>query len=95
MPLCLKNPNRDAFKGKQTLAFEPKMDREKMFQLVPTTFIVEASKNAHVEMIIIDELPFGRRGKCMGRVGSGRVRVELIGFVGQVKLPCIFKQTFF
>ena len=95
MSLCLKNPNRDAFKGKQTLVFEPKIDREKMLQLVPTTFIVEASKNAPVEMIIIDELPFGRRGKCMGRVGSGRVRVELIGFVGQVKLTCIFKQTFF
>ena len=69
MPLCLKNPNRDAFKGKKIFAFEPKMDGEKGFQLVPTAFTIEASKNALAEMIIIDGLPFGRRGKRAGRVG--------------------------
>jgi len=45
------------------------MDGEKGFQLVPTAFIVEASKNALAEMIIIDGLPFGRCGKRAGRVG--------------------------
>ena len=28
VPNCVKNPNRDALKGQQTLAFEPKMNRE-------------------------------------------------------------------
>ena len=34
------------------------MNGEDGFQLVPTTFTVEASKKALVEMIIIDELAF-------------------------------------
>ena len=42
--VCVKKPNRDALKGQQTLAFEPKMDGEEGFQFVPTTFIVEAQK---------------------------------------------------
>ena len=58
MPNCVKNPNRDALKGQQTLRFEPKMNREEGFQLIPIAFIVEASRKALVEMIIIDELPF-------------------------------------
>ncbi|XP_030936671.1 zinc finger BED domain-containing protein RICESLEEPER 2-like [Quercus lobata] len=58
MPICVKNPNRKTLKGQQTLAFEPKMDGEEGFQLVPTTFTVEASRKALAEMDIIDELPF-------------------------------------
>ena len=58
MPICVKNPNRKTLKGQQTLAFEPKMDGEEGFQLVPTAFIVEASRKAVAEMVIIDELPF-------------------------------------
>ena len=57
-PVCVKNPNRDTLKGQQTLAFEPKMDREEGFQLVPIAFTVEASRKAFIEMVIIDELPF-------------------------------------
>ncbi|XP_050262612.1 zinc finger BED domain-containing protein RICESLEEPER 2-like [Quercus robur] len=38
--------------------FEPKMDGEEGFQLVPTAFNVEASRKALAEMVIIDELPF-------------------------------------
>nr|XP_023873759.1 uncharacterized protein LOC111986365 [Quercus suber] len=57
-PVCVKNPNRDTLKGQQTLAFEPKMDGEEGFQLVPTAFTFEASRKAIVEMVIIDELPF-------------------------------------
>ena len=58
MPNCVENPNRDALKGQQILAFEPKMNGDKGFQLVPTAFIVEASQKALAEMIIIDEFPF-------------------------------------
>ena len=58
MPNCVKNPNRDALKGTQTLAFEPKIDVEEVFQLIPTTFTVEASRKALLEMIIIDEFTF-------------------------------------
>jgi len=46
MPNCVKNPNRDALKGTQTLEFEPKIDVEEVFQLIPTTFTVEASRKA-------------------------------------------------
>ena len=49
MPICVKNPNRKTLKGQKTLAFEPKMDGEKGFQLVPTTFTVEASRKALAE----------------------------------------------
>ena len=52
VPNYVKNPNRDALKGKQTLAFEPKMNGEEEFQLVPTAFTVEASRKALAEMII-------------------------------------------
>ena len=45
-------------KGKNTLAFEPKIDREEGFQLMPTTFIVEASRKSIAKMIIIDKLHF-------------------------------------
>ena len=58
VPNCVKNPNRDALKGTQTLAFEPKIDVEEVFQLIPTTFTVEASRKALLEMIIIDEFTF-------------------------------------
>ncbi|XP_050290476.1 zinc finger BED domain-containing protein RICESLEEPER 2-like [Quercus robur] len=57
-PNCVKNPNRASLKGQQTLAFEPKMNGEEGFKLVPTAFTVEASRKALAEMIIIDELPF-------------------------------------
>ena len=57
-PICVKNLNRKTLKGQQTLAFEPKMDGEEGFQLVPTAFTVEASRKALAEMVIIDELPF-------------------------------------
>ncbi|KAK4596447.1 hypothetical protein RGQ29_014471 [Quercus rubra] len=56
-PNCVKNHNRASLRGQQTLAFEPKMNGEG-FQLVPTTFTVEASRKALAEMIILDELPF-------------------------------------
>ena len=58
MPNCVKNPNRYAFKGQQTLAFEPKMNGEEGFQLIPIAFTVEASRKPLAEMIIIDELLF-------------------------------------
>ena len=58
VPNYVKNPNRDALKGQQTLAFEPKMNGEEGFKLVPTAFTVEASRKAFAEMIILDELPF-------------------------------------
>ena len=58
VPNCVKNPNRDALKGQQTLVFEPKMNGEEGFLLVPIAFTVEASRKALAEMIIIDELPF-------------------------------------
>ncbi|XP_023896650.1 zinc finger BED domain-containing protein RICESLEEPER 2-like [Quercus suber] len=57
-PNCVKNPNRASLKGQKTLALEPKMNGEEGFQLVPTAFIIEASRKALAEMIIIDELPF-------------------------------------
>ena len=57
-PICVKNPNRKTLKGQQTLEFEPKMDGEEGFQLVPTAFTVEASRKALAEMVIIDEFPF-------------------------------------
>ena len=57
-PICVKNPNRKTLKGQQTLAFEPKMDGEEGFQLVPTAFTIKASRKALAKMIIIDELPF-------------------------------------
>ena len=55
---CPKNPNREEVKGQKTLAFEPKNDGDEAFQLVSTTFTVEASQKLLAEMIIIDELPF-------------------------------------
>ena len=59
MPICPRNPNReDLVKGQKTLAFEPKKDEEDGFQLVSTTFSIEASRKALAEMIVIDELPF-------------------------------------
>ena len=54
VPNCPKNPNReDLVKGQQTLAFEPKNDGEDGFELASTTFFVEASRKALVEMIIL------------------------------------------
>ena len=56
MPNCPKNPNReDLVKRQQILAFEPKKDGEDGFQLMSTTFSIEASRKALAEMIIIDE----------------------------------------
>ena len=55
--ICPKNPNKED-KGQKTLAFEPKNHGDEGFQLVSTTFSVEASRKALAEMIIIDELPF-------------------------------------
>ena len=56
---CPENPNReDIGKGHKTLAFEPKNDEDEGFQLVSTTFTIEASRNALAKMIIIDELSF-------------------------------------
>ena len=56
-----KNPNReDLVKGQKNLALESKNDGEEGFQLVSTTFAIEASRKALAEMIIIDELPFSR-----------------------------------
>ena len=57
MSNCVKNLNRNALEGQQTLAFEPNMDGEEEFQLVPTVFTVEACRKALAEIIIIDELP--------------------------------------
>ena len=57
-PVCVKNPNKVILKGQQTLAFEPKMDGEEWFQLVPIAFTIEASRKAFAEMVIINELPF-------------------------------------
>ena len=54
VPNCVKNPNRDALKGQQTLAFELKMNEGEGFQLVPIVFTVEASRKALTEMIRID-----------------------------------------
>ena len=52
-----KNPNReDLVKGQKNLALESKNDGEEGFQLVSTTFAIEASRKALAEMIIIDEL---------------------------------------
>ena len=42
------------------------MNGEEGFQLVPTTFTVEASKKALAEMIIINELPFGFAERYIG-----------------------------
>ena len=58
VPNYVKNHNRDALKGQQTLAFEPKMNMEEGFQFVPAAFTVETSRKALAKMIIIDELPF-------------------------------------
>ena len=58
VPNCVKNSNRHALKGQQTLAFEPKLNGEERFQLVPTAFIVEAFRKSLIEMIIKDELHF-------------------------------------
>ena len=57
-PVCVKNPNTVTLKGQKTLAFEPKMDGEEGFQLVPTAFTVKAFRKAFIEMVITDELPF-------------------------------------
>ena len=48
---CVKNLNRASLKGQQTLAFEPKMNGDEGFQLVPIAFTVEASRKALAEMI--------------------------------------------
>ena len=72
-PNCVKNPNRVSLKGQQTLAFQPKMNREEGLRLVPTAFTVEASRKALVEMIIIDELPF----KCVEGNGFQRYSTTL------------------
>ena len=54
-----KNPNREGLvKEQKNLALECKNDGEEGFQLVSTTFAVEASRKALAEMIIIDELSF-------------------------------------
>ena len=55
---CAKNPNRE-LRGQKTLSFEPKKEGgEEGFDLVATTFTVEAGRKAIAEMIILDELPF-------------------------------------
>ena len=54
VPNCVKNPNRDALKGQQTLAFKLKMNEGEGFQPVPIVFTVEASRKALTEMIRID-----------------------------------------
>ena len=58
MTIYVKNPNRITLKGQKTLAFEPKMDEEEGFQLVPTAFTIEASRKAFAKMVMIDKLPF-------------------------------------
>ena len=58
MSNCVKNLNRNALERQQTLAFEPNMDGEEGFQLIPTAFTVEACRKALAEMIIINELPY-------------------------------------
>uniref|UniRef100_A0A2N9FA16 BED-type domain-containing protein n=1 Tax=Fagus sylvatica TaxID=28930 RepID=A0A2N9FA16_FAGSY len=54
---CAKNPNRE-LRGQKTLSFEPKKEGEEGFDLVATTFTIEAGRKALAEMIILDELPF-------------------------------------
>jgi hypothetical protein len=54
---CAKNPNRE-LRGQMTLSFEPKKEREEGFDLVATTFTIEAGRNELAEMIILDELLF-------------------------------------
>ena len=46
VPNCVKNSNRDALKRQQTLAFEPKLNGEERFQLVPIAFIVESFRKS-------------------------------------------------
>ena len=54
VPKCPKNPYReDLTKGQKTLPFEPKKDGEDGFQLMSTTFSIEASRKALAEMIIL------------------------------------------
>jgi hypothetical protein len=52
---CAKNPNRE-LRGQKTLSFEPKKEGEEGFDLVATTFTIEAGRKALAEMIILDEL---------------------------------------
>ena len=40
------------------MSFGPKKEEEEGFDLVATTFIIEVGRNALIEMIILDELPF-------------------------------------
>uniref|UniRef100_A0A2N9INA8 BED-type domain-containing protein n=1 Tax=Fagus sylvatica TaxID=28930 RepID=A0A2N9INA8_FAGSY len=54
---CAKNPNRE-LRGQKTLSFEPKKEGEVGFDLIATTFTIEAGRKALAEMIILDELPF-------------------------------------
>jgi hypothetical protein len=54
---CAKNPNRE-LRGQKTLSFEPKKEGEKGFNLVATTFTIEAGRKALTEMIILDKFPF-------------------------------------
>lgn len=58
MNRCKKYPYRNEQGGQQTLNFQHKKDGQEGLELVATTFTVEAARNALVEMIIIDELPF-------------------------------------
>uniref|UniRef100_A0A2N9IT26 Integrase catalytic domain-containing protein n=1 Tax=Fagus sylvatica TaxID=28930 RepID=A0A2N9IT26_FAGSY len=63
---CAKNPNRE-LRGQKTLSFEPKKEGEEGFDLVATTFTIEAGRKALAEMIILDELC-----DCEGLVTAGR-----------------------
>ena len=54
---CAKNPNRE-LREQKTLSFEPKKEGEEDFDLVATTFTMEAGRKTLTEMIILDELPF-------------------------------------
>ena len=46
VPNCVKNSNRNALKRQQTLAFEPTLNGEERFQLVPIAFIVESFRKS-------------------------------------------------
>jgi hypothetical protein len=54
---CCKNQNKE-LRGQNTLSFEPKKEGEKGFDLVATTFTIEAGRKALSKMIILDDLPF-------------------------------------
>lgn len=55
--VCKKYPYRE-LDGQQSLNFRPNKNGNEGFDLVATTFSVDAARNSLVEMIMIDELPF-------------------------------------